>query len=80
VLSPNGRLIDLNLKRAAYEWMGTPSYWVLDPSVPDLLVLELDIDGRYVEVAWVAGDEPFEASRPFKVRVVPAELLGRLRT
>jgi Uma2 family endonuclease len=80
VLSPNGRLIDLNLKRAAYERMGTPSYWVLDPSVPDLLVLELDIDGRYVVVARVAGDEPFEANRPFQVRVVPAELLGRLRT
>lgn len=45
-----GRLIDLNLKRAAYERMGTPSYWVLDPDVPDLLVLELDDDGRYREV------------------------------
>ncbi|HWR46812.1 MAG TPA: Uma2 family endonuclease [Pseudonocardiaceae bacterium] len=80
VLSPSGRLIDLNLKRAAYERMGTPCYWVLDPSVPDLLVLELDVDGQYVEVARVAGDEPFETSRPFKVRVVPARLLGRLQT
>jgi Uma2 family endonuclease len=35
VLSPSGRLIDLNLKRAAYQRMGTPSYWVLDPDVPD---------------------------------------------
>jgi hypothetical protein len=34
VLSPSGRLIDLNLKRAAYQRMGTPSYWVLDPDVP----------------------------------------------
>ncbi|MGH3885251.1 MAG: Uma2 family endonuclease [Pseudonocardiaceae bacterium] len=79
VLSPSGRLIDLNLKRAAYERMGTPSYWVLDPDVPDLLVLELDADGRYQEVARVAGDEVFEAHRPFRVRVAPAELLGRLR-
>ncbi|MFL6145973.1 MAG: Uma2 family endonuclease [Pseudonocardiaceae bacterium] len=34
VLSPSGRRIDLNLKRAAYQRMGTPSYWVLDPDVP----------------------------------------------
>lgn len=79
VLSPSGRLIDLNLKRAAYERMGTPSYWVLDPEVPDLLVLELDTAGTYQEVARVAGDEPFDACRPFPVRVVPAVLLGRLR-
>jgi Uma2 family endonuclease len=79
VLSPSGRLIDLNLKRAAYQRMGTPSYWVLDPDVPDLLVLELDADGRYEQVARVAGNEVFEAHLPFKVRIVPMELLGRLR-
>ncbi|MDQ3150692.1 MAG: Uma2 family endonuclease [Actinomycetota bacterium] len=79
VLSPSGRLIDLNLKRAAYERMGTPSYWILDPEVPDLLVLELNADGRYEEMARVVGDETFEARRPFEVRVVPTELLGRLR-
>jgi Uma2 family endonuclease len=79
VLSPSGRLIDLNLKRAAYERMRTPSYWVLDPDVPDLLVLELDDDSRYREVVRVAGDEVFTAQRPFVVSVVPSELLGRLR-
>ncbi len=79
VLSPSGRLVDLNLKRAHYQRMGTPSYWVLDPDVPDLLVLELDADGRYAEVARVVADEVFEAHRPFTVRVVPPELLGRLR-
>lgn len=79
VLSPSGRLIDLNLKRAAYERMGTASYWVLDPEVSDLLVLELDASGHYTQVARVSGDEAFEAQQPFPVRVVPAELLGRLR-
>ncbi|MGB6163024.1 MAG: Uma2 family endonuclease [Pseudonocardiaceae bacterium] len=81
VLSPSGRLIDLNLKRAAYQRMGTPSYWVLDPDPPDppdLLVLELDADGRYQEVARVVGSEVLEAHRPFPVRIVPTELLGRL--
>jgi len=79
VLSPSGRLIDLNLKRAAYQRMGTPSYWVLDPDVPDLLVLELDDDGQYQEMARVTGDDVFEAHRPFNVRIVPSKLLGRLR-
>jgi Uma2 family endonuclease len=78
VLSPSGRLIDLNLKRAAYQRMGTPSYWVLDPDVPDLLVLELDSHGQYQEVARVVADEVFEAHLPFTVRIVPIELLGRL--
>jgi hypothetical protein len=59
--------------------MGTPSYWVLDPDVPDLLVLELDEEGRYREVVRAAGDEVFKAQRPFPVSVVPSELLGRLR-
>ncbi|MGH3936974.1 MAG: Uma2 family endonuclease [Pseudonocardiaceae bacterium] len=80
VLSPSGRLIDLNLKRAHYQRMGTPSYWVLDPDVPDLLVLELDASGQYEEVARIVGGEIFEAHRPFPVRVVPTELLGRLRS
>ncbi|HET9255068.1 MAG TPA: Uma2 family endonuclease [Pseudonocardiaceae bacterium] len=79
VLSPSGRLIDLNLKRAHYQRLGTPSYWVLDPDVPDLLVLELDPAGEYQEIARVSGEAAFEARQPFKVRVVPAELLGRLR-
>ncbi|MBV9313380.1 MAG: Uma2 family endonuclease [Pseudonocardia sp.] len=79
VLSPSGRLIDLNLKRAAYEKMLTPSYWIIDPEVPNLLVLELDTNGKYTEIARVSGDNAFEAKKPFPVRVVPAELLGRLR-
>jgi Uma2 family endonuclease len=79
VLSPSGRLIDLNLKRAHYQRLGTPSYWVLDPDVPDLLVLELDPGGQYQEVARIVDEKAFEAHQPFNVRVVPAELLGRLR-
>lgn len=78
VLSPSGRLVDLNLKRAAYERMGTPSYWILDPDVPDLLVLELDPFGAYEAVARVAGADAFPATRPFEVRVVPEGLLRRL--
>jgi hypothetical protein len=52
--------------------MGTPSYWILDPKVPDLLVLELDAHGCYQEAAWVATDEVSDARKPFPVQVVPA--------
>jgi Uma2 family endonuclease len=79
VLSPSGKLVDLNLKRAVYQRMGTPSYWIVDPEIPELLVLELDAAGEYAEVARVAGDQAFEARLPFGVRIVPDELLGRLR-
>lgn len=78
VLSPGAALYDLNLKRALYEREGVPSYWVIDPDVPWLRVFELGEDGRYQLTAKVAGDEPFDAVRPFPVRIVLSELLGRL--
>ena len=34
VLSPSTRLYDLNTKTVAYEKMGVPSYWIVDPSGP----------------------------------------------
>jgi Uma2 family endonuclease len=74
VLSPSTRRIDLGAKRLAYEAAGVPAYWLVDPEVPSLTVLELDA-GRYVERATVAGDEPYQATFPFPVTVVPARLL-----
>jgi Uma2 family endonuclease len=74
VLSPSTRSIDLGTKRLAYEAAGVPAYWLVDPEVPSLTVLELDA-GRYVELATVAGDEAFHATVPFTVTVVPARLL-----
>jgi Uma2 family endonuclease len=79
VLSPSSVLKDLNLKKAAYQRMGVPSYWVVDPRKLSLTVFELDSTGfRYQLVAEVTGDKSFEATQPFAVRVVPAELLGGL--
>jgi Uma2 family endonuclease len=74
VLSPSTRRIDLGSKRLAYEAAGVPAYWLVDPEVPSLTVLELDA-GRYVERATVTGDEAFHATVPFAVTVVPARLL-----
>jgi len=78
VLSPSTALNDLNTKKAAYERLGVPSYWVVDPQEPSLTVFELDGDGRYRQVAEVKGEDAFEARRPFPVGVVPIELLGTL--
>lgn len=75
VLSPSTRLIDLNLKRAAYERMGVPSYWVVDPQVPRLDVLELDGEGRYRTVAEAQGDETVSVTQPFAVVVRPSDLV-----
>jgi Uma2 family endonuclease len=78
VLSPSTAIHDLNTKKAVYERLGTSSYWVIDPQEPALTVFELDADGHYQQVAKAAGDEVVEVERPFPVRIVPKELLGRL--
>ena len=77
--SPSTALIDLNLKKAAYERFGVPSYWVVIPDIgqPELIAFELR-DGHYREAARVGGGEPFRAARPFAVEVVPARLVAGL--
>jgi Uma2 family endonuclease len=80
VLSASTALNDLNNKKAAYERMGTASYWVLDPELPGrLTAFELDSRGRYAEVASVSGEEKFATERPFPITIVPARLLDGLR-
>jgi Uma2 family endonuclease len=80
VRSPSTALIDLNLKKAAYERFGVESYWVIvpEPANPELIVFELH-DGRYREASHVRGEERFAAVRPFRVEVVPARLVAGLR-
>ncbi|MCW2841145.1 MAG: hypothetical protein JWR55_2628 [Aeromicrobium sp.] len=74
ILSPSTRRIDLTLKGARFEAAGCSSYWVVDPLEPSLTAWELR-DGSYVEVARASGDEAFDATLPFPVRIVPSELL-----
>jgi len=80
ILSPDSALRDLNLKKAAYERFGVPSYWVVDPDLdrPALRAFELS-EGTYTEVADVARDQVFRAQRPFEVEVVPSRLVAKLR-
>lgn len=74
VLSPSTRATDLTLKRHVFEQGGIPSYWLVDPFTPSLVVLQL-VDGAYVEIASVTGEQAFDAVLPFPVRVVPADLV-----
>lgn len=80
VLSLDSTLRDLNLKKAACERFGIPSYWVVDPDVdrPSLRVFELD-GGCYLERAHVAGGDGFSAQEPFSVEIVPDRLVAKLR-
>ena len=73
VCSWSTRLVDLGTKRLAYEAFGVPEYWLVDPDEPSLTVLRL-VEGRYEEVARVTGDEPYEATYPFPVTIVPSRL------
>jgi Putative restriction endonuclease len=77
VLSPSTRLIDLNLKKAAYERMGVPSYWTVDPASVTLTAFEMDARCRCGQVARVCGEAEFVTALPFPFRVRPADLLRR---
>ena len=80
VLSPDSVLRDLNLKKAAYERFGIPSYWVIDPDLdrPSLRAFELD-GGSYAEVGHVTGADAFRARKPFDVEIVPDRLVAKFR-
>lgn len=80
VRSPSTALIDLNLKKAAYERFGVESYWVVVPDLdkPEVIGFEMAA-GRYREAAHVTGDVTFAAVRPFPIEVVPSRLVAGLQ-
>jgi Uma2 family endonuclease len=73
VRSPSTALVDLNLKKAAYERFGVESYWVVDPDAQTVVAYDL-VDGAYTEVARATGDETIQLDRPFPIAVNPADL------
>ena len=75
ILSPSTRRFDLLTKRSRYEEAGTASYWVVDPDDLTLTAWDL-VDGAYVEVAHVTGEDEWTAALPFPVTVSPAGLRG----
>jgi Uma2 family endonuclease len=80
ILSPDSMLRDLNLKKAAYERFGVPSYWVIDPDLeqPSVRAFQL-ANGEYREVAHAVADRPLRAEQPYAVEIVPARLVAKLR-
>lgn len=74
VLSPSTRLIDLNLKKAAFERAGVESYWVVDPEQPSVTAWQL-ADGAYVEVATAEGGETLRVDAPFTIELTVSDLL-----
>jgi Uma2 family endonuclease len=79
VLSRSTQLHDGNTKKAHYERMGVPTYWLLDPTEPGSLTVFEHTGRGYEQVAHVVGDEEYVAERPFPVTVVPARLLDGTR-
>lgn len=76
VHSPSTRGRDKVEKRRVYAARGVASYWLIDPRVPSLRVLELGDLGEYVEVAYAEGNDAVDIAHPFAVRICPAELVG----
>ena len=74
VLSPSTRRVDLLLKRDRLQDAGVPSYWLVDPDVPEVTVLELRA-GVYAEVARAAAQEPLRVEAPYALALTPADLL-----
>lgn len=74
VLSPSTRLIDLNLKKAAFREAGVAHYWVVDPALLSVTAWRL-ADGGWSQVAAVTADEVLAVTEPFPVRLCPAELV-----
>ncbi len=70
------RLGLLDSKLTLYEEYGIASYWLVDPSIPSITVLEL-VDGRYTETAAARGDQTIEVDHPFRVALNPAELAAQ---
>ena len=76
VASPRTRVYDRGRKRDVYEGFGISSYWIIDVGQGQPTLTALDLRrGKYVETARVAGDEAFDAARPFPVTIVPADLV-----
>jgi Uma2 family endonuclease len=74
IISPRQEAQDRTFKRARYEALRVPAYWIVDPATPSLTELRLSSRGRYTQRAAVTGDETFPTGCPFPVGLTPAAL------
>jgi Uma2 family endonuclease len=77
IISPRQEAQDRTFKRARYEALRVPAYWIVDPAGPSLTELRLSSRGRYTERTTVTGDETFITEFPFPVEMAPAALAWR---
>lgn len=73
-VTPYTAMATRTIKWALYERAGVPAYWLLEPDVPRLMVLEREGDDL-VELVTLTGAESAELTRPFPVTVSPATLV-----
>jgi Uma2 family endonuclease len=74
VVSPDYRSRDFVLKRRGYAVAGVPEYWIVDHQARTVSVLTLDdAADEYREWALVRAGRPFVVTRPFAVKLDPAE-------
>lgn len=74
VVSPTSRERDLVHKREEYAMAGLAWYWLVDPEVPQVLVLG-NAGETFEVVASASGEERCEAAQPFTVELCPADLV-----
>jgi Uma2 family endonuclease len=75
VVSPSSRRKDAVYKRSKYEDARVESYWIVDPDTASITALEL-VDGRYVTVGEVTGDQTLTLEKPFPITIVPSSLMA----
>ncbi|MFF0145003.1 Uma2 family endonuclease [Amycolatopsis sulphurea] len=69
VLSRSAAIHDLTTKKAVYQRLDVPSYWVIDAAGRISPRSNSTVTGCCQQVAKAAGAEPFDAVRPFPVRL-----------
>jgi Uma2 family endonuclease len=74
VRSPATGWLDEGRKREIYAAAGVLHYWLADPAAPSITILEL-VDGRYRQIAHVAGADTIEIDSPISTALNPARLL-----
>jgi Uma2 family endonuclease len=77
VISPRQEPQDRVFKRARYEALGVPAYWIVDAARPSLTELRLTSSGQYTERVTVVGGGTFTTDCPFSVSLDPAALAWR---
>jgi Uma2 family endonuclease len=69
VRSPSTASRDQVAKRALYARYGVASYWLVDPELRTITVLELGEDGTYAECVTTEAGQPLTVTTPYDVTI-----------